>query len=288
MEILEMFCDLILARFGLVTQLKELDDGISEAVSSIIWVAPRLQADCAELKVISDMLTAKYGKPYADSCRAAVPPANVSDKLQHKMSIQAPPKLLVEKYLIEIAKIYNIDYEPDQSIVKDESSSSGGGGGVLIDFGNGNKNNLDGNIPAPPGPGFAQYPQPPQLPIFPHPPPGTVPFNYPPGPSASYPGPGTSASFPNLPSTPYNYNIPPIPPMAPQNQNFMPYAGGNSEKKDLNVNFLDVSKIYFLKAFLTLLLTIGTFILIARKYPSGGKTRVFASTLFIHRLFDHD
>jgi vacuolar protein sorting-associated protein IST1 len=53
MEIVEMFCDLILARFGLVTQLKELDDGISEAVSSIIWVAPRLQADCAELKIIS-------------------------------------------------------------------------------------------------------------------------------------------------------------------------------------------------------------------------------------------
>lgn len=39
MEILEMFCDLILARFGLVTQLKELDDGIAEAVSSIIWVS---------------------------------------------------------------------------------------------------------------------------------------------------------------------------------------------------------------------------------------------------------
>lgn len=209
MEILEMFCDLILARFGLVTQLKELDDGISEAVSSIIWVAPRLQADCAELKVISDLLTAKYGKPYSDACRAAVPPANVSDKLQHKMSIQAPPKLLVEKYLIEIAKIYNIDYEPDQSIMKDDSRSDG----FLIDFG-GDKNNLDGNIPAPPGPGFAAYPQPPQLPIMPHPPGGNVPFNYP-NPGPSYPGPpggnsgGGSSSFSTQPSAPYNYNIPP-------------------------------------------------------------------------------
>jgi hypothetical protein len=50
MEIVEMYCDLLLARFGLVTQLKELDDGISEAVASIIWVAPRLQADVQELK----------------------------------------------------------------------------------------------------------------------------------------------------------------------------------------------------------------------------------------------
>lgn len=248
-----MFCDLLLARFGLVTQLKELDDGISEAVSSIIWVAPRLQADCAELKVISDMLTAKYGKPYGDACRASVPPANVSEKLQHKMSIQAPPKLLVEKYLIEIAKIFNIDYEPDQSIMKDDSRPDG----ILIDFG-GDKNNLDGNIPAAPGPGFAQYPQPPQLPIMPHPQ-GNIPFNYPPGPS--YPGPsnhnsgGGSVSFNNMPSAPYNYNIPPnsmtmgpMPPLPPQNPSQHPYPQHHPEKKDLNVNFLSVSsnEIYFL------------------------------------------
>lgn len=46
MEIIEMYCDLLLARFGLVTNMKDLDEGISEAVSSLIWVAPRLQSDC--------------------------------------------------------------------------------------------------------------------------------------------------------------------------------------------------------------------------------------------------
>lgn len=45
MEVVEMYCDLLLARFGLITQMKELDEGIAEAVSSLIWVAPRLQAD---------------------------------------------------------------------------------------------------------------------------------------------------------------------------------------------------------------------------------------------------
>lgn len=50
MEIVEMYCDLLLARFGLITQMKELDEGIAEPVSSIIWVTPRLQADVAELK----------------------------------------------------------------------------------------------------------------------------------------------------------------------------------------------------------------------------------------------
>lgn len=258
MEILEMFCDLLLARFGMITQLKELDDGISEAVSSIIWVAPRLQADVAELKVVSDMLTSKYGKPYADACRASVHPANVSDKLQHKMSIQAPPKLLVEKYLIEIAKIFNIDYEPDQSIMQSDHRPDG----FLIDLND--KNNLDGNIPAPPAPGFAQYPQPPPLPILPQPP-ANIPFNYPPGPQFNnypalpphnnipfnYPGPsnnnnnnnngggGMSASFNNVPSAPfnYNYNIPPNPSPSSSQQPL--------ERKDLNVNFLNVSWMFW-------------------------------------------
>lgn len=45
MELLEMYCDLLVARFGLLTQMKELDEGLAESVSSILWVAPRLQAD---------------------------------------------------------------------------------------------------------------------------------------------------------------------------------------------------------------------------------------------------
>lgn len=45
MEIIEMYCDLILARFGLITQMSDLDPGLAEAVSSLIWIAPRMQAD---------------------------------------------------------------------------------------------------------------------------------------------------------------------------------------------------------------------------------------------------
>lgn len=119
MEIVEMFCDLLLARFGLLTQMKELDAGIAEQVSSLIWVAPRLQADVAELKVIAELLTAKYGKPFAESVRTATGAHAVSEKLMHKLAVQAPPKLLVEKYLVEIAKIYNIDYEPDPAVMRE-------------------------------------------------------------------------------------------------------------------------------------------------------------------------
>ena len=97
MEIVEMYCDLLLARFGLLTQMKELDDGIAEPVSSLIWVAPRLQADVAELKIVAETLTSKYGKPYAEQARTATGDHRVSDKLMHKLAVQAPPRLLVEK-----------------------------------------------------------------------------------------------------------------------------------------------------------------------------------------------
>lgn len=44
---------------------RDLDEGMAEAVSSLIWAAPRLQTDVAELKVIADQLTLKFGKPYS-------------------------------------------------------------------------------------------------------------------------------------------------------------------------------------------------------------------------------
>lgn len=43
-----------------------MDEGLAEAISSLLWVAPRLQTDVAELKVIADLLLAKYGRQYAD------------------------------------------------------------------------------------------------------------------------------------------------------------------------------------------------------------------------------
>ena len=123
MELLEMYCDLLLARFGLIQQMKTLDDGLAEAISSLIWVAPRMQADVAELKIIADQLAVKYGKPYALACRDNGI-GTVAPKLMHKLSVQAPPKILIEKYLIEIAKNYNVPYEPDPQVESNHHRTS--------------------------------------------------------------------------------------------------------------------------------------------------------------------
>ncbi|XP_059393000.1 IST1 homolog isoform X2 [Carassius carassius] len=115
MEILELYCDLLITRFGLIQSMKELDPGLQEAVSTLIWAAPRLQAEVTELKIVSDQLCAKYSKEYGKLCRTNQI-GTVNDRLMHKLSVEAPPKILVERYLIEIAKNYNVPYEPDAMV----------------------------------------------------------------------------------------------------------------------------------------------------------------------------
>jgi len=173
MEVVEMYCDLLLARFGLVQQMKTLDEGLAEAISSLIWAAPRLQTDIAELKVIADQLAVKYGKPYALAARENAL-KTVNEKLVHKLSVQAPPKILVEKYLIEIAKSHNVPYEPDTEVLAEEEPADEAIANVPL---------IELDDAKPPQPGFVtglpssdksmypgiQYPQP-DLP---------KPFNYP-------------------------------------------------------------------------------------------------------------
>ncbi|XP_045764568.1 IST1 homolog isoform X2 [Maniola jurtina] len=222
MEIVEMYCDLILARFGLVTQMKELDEGLGEAISSLIWVAPRMHTDIQELKIISDLLTVKYGKVYADACRDESV-NTISDKLKHKMSVQSPPKILVEKYLIEIAKNYNVEYTPDEQVMREEEAKDA----MLIDI----------NGPANP-PGFIGYPTPP-MPQMPNlPPPNVTPFNYPSQPSGGKAG-GFIANNYGGPSQPMSYGGPSQPmnyggPNQPMNYKVPPGV----DSKSLNNSFL--------------------------------------------------
>nr|XP_017511605.1 IST1 homolog isoform X3 [Manis javanica] len=69
MEILELYCDLLLARFSLIQATKKLDSCLAESVSTLIWAAPRLQSEVPELKIVSNQLCAKYSQEYGQLCR---------------------------------------------------------------------------------------------------------------------------------------------------------------------------------------------------------------------------
>ncbi|XP_065186508.1 IST1 homolog [Sycon ciliatum] len=112
MEVVELYCDLLLARFGLIESMKHCDEGLAEAVCSLIWVTPRMQSEINELKGASEQLVLKYGKTFGEQARANAT-NSVNERLVHRMSVEAPPKVLVEQYLVEIAKSHHVPYEAD-------------------------------------------------------------------------------------------------------------------------------------------------------------------------------
>jgi vacuolar protein sorting-associated protein IST1 len=111
-----MYCDLLIARFGLIEKMKELDPGLDEAIATLLWASPRISTDIQEFKIIGDILGFKYGKKYAEACKTDAL-NNVNEKVKKRLGLEAPSKLLVEQYLIEIAKAHNVPFEPDQSVM---------------------------------------------------------------------------------------------------------------------------------------------------------------------------
>ncbi len=90
---------------------------------------------------MQEQLTAKYGKEFAQTCMSNTL-NNVNEKLMHKLAIQAPPKILVEKYLEEIAKTYSVPFEPDPQVMLDDENYNAEE--LLIDFGGQRKSNGGG------------------------------------------------------------------------------------------------------------------------------------------------
>ena len=104
---------------------------MEEAIASLIWATPRLLCDVSEFKQISEELAAKYGKEFSLACRSNQM-SNVSQKVMHKLSVLAPPRSLVERYMVEIARTYNVPFVADASIVyQDEIMRAEN---LLIDF----------------------------------------------------------------------------------------------------------------------------------------------------------
>jgi len=123
LELLELYCELLLARFGLLDQnTREPDPGVYEGVCSVIHAAPR--TELKELHVLRDILMHKFGREFSlavmenrDGC--------VSDRVIRKLGIATPSVELVDAYLLEIAKGYGVEWTPPRDINHEVSPESG-------------------------------------------------------------------------------------------------------------------------------------------------------------------
>ncbi|EGR51663.1 Hypothetical protein TRIREDRAFT_120070 [Trichoderma reesei QM6a] len=141
-ELLELYCELLLARAGLM-EGPICDPGLEEAIKSILYAAPK--TEIKELMTVRTLLAEKYGKEFV---LAAMENADgkVNEKVVKKLSVEAPRKELVQGYLEEIAKAYGVDWPKRERVMssppppdlidgddleddKDGGDHSGGGGG---------------------------------------------------------------------------------------------------------------------------------------------------------------
>lgn len=126
MEILELYCELLLARIGMMDSKwayslpafllpsltnfchnRECDPGLEEAVKSLIYAAPR--SDIKELHQVRQLLVEKFGKEFALSAIDNTD-GKVSERVLKKLRVEPPEERLVTLYLKEIARTYGIPF----------------------------------------------------------------------------------------------------------------------------------------------------------------------------------
>lgn len=152
-EILELYCELLLARAGLL-DAPTCDPGLEEAVKSIIYAAPK--TEIKELQLVSSLLGQKFGKEFVVSALENHE-NGVSDKVVRKLTVTPPKEELVVGYLEEIAKAYGVNWpkKPEKDLGEAPSLLDDGEGGADDDddspSGGQAQKNLEPALPAVPG-----------------------------------------------------------------------------------------------------------------------------------------
>ncbi len=143
-EVLELYCELLLARAGLL-EATPCDPGLEEAVQSILYAAPK--TEIKELQVMRGLLAEKFGKDFV--LRAMEnSDGRVSERVVRKLNVQPPKDELVQGYLEEIAKAYGVDWPPGRKEDLGEPPDfMGGDGGEDGDGGDGGQKQDVAEVP---------------------------------------------------------------------------------------------------------------------------------------------
>jgi len=242
MDRIEAYVDTLLMRMQLIKDRPKngtVDPAIEQPLSNILWAAPFLTQDIPELGQVTLMFKKHFGPEYVTMCEQNKL-GMVDVDLLRCLSCDLIPKLLIEKYLVEICRSQNVPFEPDPTVmaqdefwtigqryiqnasVNDEkrpppppssggassTGGNGGGGGAHADF-----SKIHSGQPSAPEP-QPQYPNINFGPSIPPPPPPSsnaprIGFNVDNSPKLPFHDP-----FPQVPSAQDRSTPPPPPPPA--------------------------------------------------------------------------
>ncbi|XWS22497.1 hypothetical protein CRYUN_Cryun29cG0040600 [Craigia yunnanensis] len=109
-EILELFCEFVIARVPILESQKECPSELREAVASIIFSAPRC-SDVPDLLQIKNLFSTKYGKEFVTAATELRPDSSVNRAIIEKLSVSAPSGEIRLKVLKEIAQEYSVEWD---------------------------------------------------------------------------------------------------------------------------------------------------------------------------------
>jgi len=109
-EIVELFCEFVLARVPIVEVQKECPLELREAIASIIF-ASGICSDLPELMHLRNLFTTKYGKEFVAAAMELRPDSGVNRTIIEKLSVKAPSGESKLKVLKAIAQEYNVEWD---------------------------------------------------------------------------------------------------------------------------------------------------------------------------------
>lgn len=132
LEYCELYCELLLARISLILdpQRPTVDPGLKEAIALVLYSLHH--TEIKELIMLSDMLRMKYGHEFVAGVMANSE-GEVPEKIVKRCGIEPPSDVLVDLYLTEIARAYEVPYSGLVKFAAEEDdgdSGSEGGDGV--------------------------------------------------------------------------------------------------------------------------------------------------------------
>ncbi|CAK8574076.1 unnamed protein product [Lathyrus sativus] len=113
-EILELFCEFVLARVPIIENQKDCPPELREAIASIIFAAPRC-SDIPDLLHIKNLFTTKYGKDFISAVSELRPDSGVNRTIIEKLSVNAPSGEVKLKVLTDIAEEYNLAWDSSKT-----------------------------------------------------------------------------------------------------------------------------------------------------------------------------
>ncbi|PHU11579.1 hypothetical protein BC332_18509 [Capsicum chinense] len=136
-DLIEIYCELIVARLPIIESQKDCPIDLKEAITSVVFASPRC-GDITELVDVRKHLTAKYGKEFINAAIELRPSCGVSRMLVEKLSAKAPDGQTKMRILGAIAEEHGIQWHP-KSVEEAESVPSNdllNGSGSLEKAGN--------------------------------------------------------------------------------------------------------------------------------------------------------